>query len=46
MAVEGVRKFLGRFMMVGTAKMQEPDQGKGCRPCTVCKVTMKAKEEW
>jgi len=46
MAVEGVRKFLERFMPTMTAKLQEPDTGKVCKPCAVCKATMKAKEEW
>ena len=46
MAVEGVRKFFERFMPTRTAKLQEPDTGKVCKPCAVCKATMKAKEEW
>jgi len=46
MAVEGVRKFIGRFMPSRTVKLQEPDTGKVCKPCTVCKATMKTKEEW
>jgi len=46
MAVEGVRKFFERFMPTRTAKLQEPDTTKVCKPCTVCKATMKAKEEW
>jgi len=46
MAVEGVRKFFERFMPTRTAKLQEPDVGKVCKPCAVCKATMKAKDEW
>jgi len=47
MAVEGGRKLLGRLMPSWTAKLQEqPDTSKVCKPCTVCKATMKAKEEW
>jgi len=50
MAAEGVRKLLGRLMPLPTkaAMLQEPDTsaGKVCKPCTVCKTTMKAKEEW
>jgi len=46
MAAEGVRKFFERFMPTRIVKMQEQETSKGCRPCAVCRATMKVKEEW